>query len=88
LLLSVPGSAVATFYSTFAWLDQRVWWMTARNVFGASLQLILIVVLIGSHGIDAIGIAMLINSAVTWVLFLPASIHRYRMTEKISPSGA
>jgi hypothetical protein len=69
-----------TFYSTFAWLDQRVWWMTVRNVFGSALQLAVIFILISSHGIDAIGVAVLLNSAVTLVLFLPASIHRYRMT--------
>jgi O-antigen/teichoic acid export membrane protein len=81
LLLAVPGSAVMYFYSTFAWLDQRVWWMTVRNVFGLVLQLVLIFVLIDSHGIDAIGIAMLVNSALTLVLFLPASIRRYRLTD-------
>jgi len=40
--------------------------------------------LIDSHGIDAIGIAMLANSAVTLILFLPASIRRYRMTGTVS----
>jgi O-antigen/teichoic acid export membrane protein len=83
LLLAVPGTAVMTFYSTFAWLDQRVWWMTIRNVLGSFLQLVVIFILIDSHGIDAIGIAMLINSAVTLIFFLPASIRRYRLTEKI-----
>jgi O-antigen/teichoic acid export membrane protein len=83
LLLAVPGSAVMTFYSTFAWLDQRVWWMTIRNVLGSLLQLVVIFALIDSHGIDAIGIAMLVNSAVTLIFFLPASIRRYQMTERI-----
>ena len=82
MLLSLPGTAVMTFYSTFAWIDQRLWWMTFRNVFGSVLQLIVIFVLIDSHGIDAIGIAMMVNSAVTLLLFLPASIRRYRLTEK------
>jgi O-antigen/teichoic acid export membrane protein len=84
LLLAVPGTAVMTFYSTFAWLDQRLWWMTVRNVIGSVLQLVVIFALIDSHGIDAIGIAMLANSAVTLILFLPASIRRYRMTGTVS----
>ncbi|HEY5437862.1 MAG TPA: hypothetical protein VIJ99_03080 [Acidimicrobiales bacterium] len=87
LLLAVPGTAVMTFYSTFAWLDQRLWWMTVRNVIGSVLQLVVILVLIDSHGIDAIGIAMLVNSAVTLILFLPASIRRYRLTEKMPSPG-
>jgi O-antigen/teichoic acid export membrane protein len=86
MLLAVPGTAVMTFYSTFAWLDQRLWWMTIRNVVGSVLQLVIIFVLIDGHGIDAIGIAMLINSAFTLVIFLPASIRRYRLTEGISSS--
>lgn len=83
LLVAVPGTAVMTFYSTFAWLDQRLWWMTIRNVVGSTLQLVVIFVLIDSHGIDAIGLAMLVNSAVTLIFFLPASIRRYRLTERV-----
>jgi len=49
MLLSLPGTAVMTFYSTFAWIDQRLWWMTFRNVFGSVLQLIVIFVLIDSR---------------------------------------
>ncbi len=61
LLLAVPGPAVMMFYSTFAWLDQQLWWMTFRNVIGSVLQLVVIFVLINSHGIDAIGIVVRTN---------------------------
>jgi hypothetical protein len=57
--------------------------MTIRNVIGSVLQLIVIFALIDGHGIDAIGIAMLVNSALTLVLFLPASIRRYRLTGEV-----
>jgi len=80
LLLSFPGVSVMYFYSTFAWLDRRVWKMTVRNVATNVLYLIVVIVLIGHHGIIAIGIASIVNSAFTAILFLPASIKRYRQT--------
>jgi O-antigen/teichoic acid export membrane protein len=80
LLLSFPGVSVMIFYSTFAWLDKRVWSMTLRNLATNTLYLVVVILLIGSHGIDAIGIAALVNSAFTVILFLPASIRRYRRT--------
>jgi len=84
LLLAVPGSTVMVFYSAFAWLDKRVWWMTARNLVGSVIQLLVILLLIDSHGIESIGIAALVNSAVTLVFFLPVSIRRYRQTAPVS----
>jgi O-antigen/teichoic acid export membrane protein len=80
LLISIPGSAVMVFYSTFAWLEKRVWWMALRNLAGSAVQIVVILVLIKRHGIDAIGIAALVNSALTLIIFLPASIRRYRRT--------
>jgi O-antigen/teichoic acid export membrane protein len=92
LLLAIPGSAVTVFYSTFAWLDKRVWSMTVRNLAGSAVQMVVILVLIKRHGIDAIGIAALVNSGLTVIIFLPASIRRYRRTatneaEPISDPG-
>ncbi len=84
LLLSFPGVSVMIFYSTFAWLDRRVWSMTLRNLATNSLYLLVVIVLIRHHGIDAIGIAALVNSAFTVILFLPASIKRYRQTAALS----
>ena len=80
LLLSFPGVSVMIFYSTFAWLDRRVWSMTVRNLATNALYLIVVILLIDRHGIDAIGIAALVNSAFTVILFLPPSIKRYRQT--------
>jgi O-antigen/teichoic acid export membrane protein len=80
LLLSMLGTAVTIFYSTFAWIDKRVWWMTARSLANAIVQLGLVFALIGHFGIEAIGIAAMINAAISIVVFLPISIRRYRST--------
>ncbi len=84
LLLSFPGTSVMIFYSTFAWLDKRVWSMTVRNLATNALYLLVVIALIKGHGINAIGIAALINSGFTVILFLPASIRRYRQTASLS----
>ena len=88
LLLSLLGTAVVVFYSTFAWLDKRVWWMTVRNLGSSLVQLVLVFVLIGHFGIEAIGIAALVNAAITFVVFLPISIRRYRLTVVHTSPGA
>ncbi|HEV3266865.1 MAG TPA: hypothetical protein VGZ68_00505 [Acidimicrobiales bacterium] len=88
LLLSLLGSAVMVFYSTFAWLDKRVWWMTARNLGSSAVQLIVVLTLIGHFGIEAIGIAALVNAAITLIIFLPISIRRYQMTAFNAAPGA
>jgi O-antigen/teichoic acid export membrane protein len=79
-LLSLFGTAVTIFYSTFAWIDKRVWWMTARSLANAVVQLGVVFALIGHFGINAIGIGALVNAAISIVVFLPISIRRYRMT--------
>ena len=78
LLVSLLGSTVSVFYSAFAWLDQRVWWMTARNVASSFVYLIMVYLLIGHIGINAIGVATMVYSGTTVVIFLPISIRRYR----------
>jgi O-antigen/teichoic acid export membrane protein len=80
LLISLLGSTVMVYYSGFAWLDQRVWWMTTRNIACSVVYLIAIYVFIGHIGINAIGVAALIYAGMTAVLFLPTSIRRYRQT--------
>jgi O-antigen/teichoic acid export membrane protein len=80
LLISLVGSTVMVFYSTFAWLDQRVWWMTLRNVVSSVIYLVMVYLLIGHLGINAIGVATLVYSATTMAVFLPISIRRYLRT--------
>jgi O-antigen/teichoic acid export membrane protein len=80
LLISLLGSTVMVFYSAFAWLDQRVWWMTLRNVLSSIIYLVMVYALIGRLGINAIGIATLVYSGTTMAIFLPISIRRYLRT--------
>jgi len=80
LLLSLPMSAVSIFYSAFAWLDRRVWWMALRDLISACIYFAVLFLLIGHFGIIAIGIASLVTSASQGIFFLPISIRRYRQT--------
>lgn len=78
MLLSFPSTAVVAFYSSFAWLDRRVWSLTIRECVSAVFFFSLIFLLIGHFGILAVGIASLITSGIQGVLFLPILIRRYR----------
>lgn len=88
LLVSLLGTAVMVLYSTFAWLDKRVWWMTVRNLGSSIVQLALVVILIGHFGIEAIGIASLVSAAISVAVFLPISVRRYRLTAIHPAPGA
>jgi O-antigen/teichoic acid export membrane protein len=85
LLLSLPGSAVTIFYSSFAWLDKRVWWMALMEFVSAIIFFSIVLSLIRRHGILAIGIASLVSSTLQAMVFLPISIKRYRRTTNSEP---
>ena len=89
LLLSLPGSAVTIYYSSFAWLDKKVWWMALMEFVSAIFFFGLVLALIRRHGIVAIGIASLVSSTLQAIVFLPITIRRYRMTtnSEASPGG-
>ena len=80
LIAQVPNSVTAL-YSTFAWIDGKVWWMAFMEVAGACIYFVVMLLLIGHFGILAIGIAALASSGVQAAYFLPRLIRRYRMTE-------
>ncbi|HVA71040.1 MAG TPA: hypothetical protein VNF08_06930 [Acidimicrobiales bacterium] len=80
LLLSLPLSAVSIFYSAFAWLDRRVWWMALRDLVSVVIYFGIVLWLIGHRGILSIGIASLVSSTLQGIFFLPVSIRRYRLT--------
>jgi Na+-driven multidrug efflux pump len=90
LLLSLPGSAVTIFYSSFAWLDKKVWWMALMESVSAIIFFGLVLILIRRHGILAIGIASLVSSTLQAIFFVPILIRRYRLTSNSEPprSGA
>jgi len=85
MLLSLPLSSVPLFYSTFAWLDRRVWWMTIRNLADVVVFFCVMFALIGHYGILSIGIGFLASSALQGIFFLPISIRRYRLTANVDP---
>lgn len=78
LLISGLGNGVMFFYSAFAWLDKRVWWLTVRNLAFSAVYLVVVFVLIGHIGINAIGVASVVYAALSIAIFLPLSIARYR----------
>jgi O-antigen/teichoic acid export membrane protein len=80
LLISLLGTTVMVFYTAFAWIDKKVWWLTVRNVVSGVIYLVVIFALIGHFGINAIGIAALIYSGTTLLVFLPITIRRYLRT--------
>ena len=80
LLLALPGTVVTEFYSSFAWLDRHVWWMTLRMFVSAVVFFTVMLSLIGHFGILSIGIASLVSSGLQGIFFLPISIKRYRLT--------
>jgi len=80
LLISLLGTTVMVFYTAFAWIDKQVWWLTVRNVVSGIIYLVVIFALIGRFGINAIGIASLIYSGTTLLVFLPITIRRYLRT--------
>jgi len=84
LLLSLPLGAVSIFYSAFAWLDRRVWWMALRDLISAVIYFGTLFLLIGRYGILSIGIASLVSSALLGIFFLPISVRRYRLTSNFA----
>ena len=78
LLLSLLGEAVTAFYFSLAWLDKRVWFLAGRDLLGAVVYFVLLIVLIGHFGILAVGIASVVMSVLQGIFFLPISIKRYR----------
>jgi O-antigen/teichoic acid export membrane protein len=85
MLLSLPLGSVSLFYSTFAWIDRRVWWMTIRNFVDVVIFFGVMFALIGRYGILSIGIGFLVSSAIQGIFFLPISIKRYRLTRNSEP---
>ncbi len=78
IIIALPGYAVSIFYSAFAWLDRRVWWMTARDLFSLVVYLGVILALIGRLGINAVGVASVVEAGLLGIFFLPRVVRRYR----------
>jgi O-antigen/teichoic acid export membrane protein len=79
-LLSLPGTAVTAFYSTFAWLDKRIWRLALRDLVLAASFFTLLFTFIGHFGLLAAGMASLTTSIFQLIFFLPIAIKRYQQT--------
>jgi hypothetical protein len=84
LLLALPGTAVTIFYTSFAWLDKRVWWLASRQLIIMLAYFAIVLALIGHFGLLSVGIASLVTSGIQGVLFLPVLIRRIRRTDVAS----
>lgn len=80
LMLSLPATAITAFYSSFAWLDRRVFWLAARELASSIVFFAVLFIFIGHLHLLAVGIASLISSGLQGLFFLPVSIRRYRLT--------
>jgi O-antigen/teichoic acid export membrane protein len=84
LLLGLPGSAVTAFYTSFAWIDRRVWKLAVRDLISAGVYFALIFIFIGHFGILAVGIASIIMTGLQGVFFLPLLIKRFRKIPRVA----
>jgi hypothetical protein len=79
LLVCVPGTAVSSFFTSFLWLERRLWVLAGRQLAQATMFLGTTLLLIGHFRLLAVGIASLITEVLQAVIFLPGAIGRYRM---------
>jgi O-antigen/teichoic acid export membrane protein len=83
LLLSQPFLAVTVFYTSFAWIDRRLWRLAIRELITGGVYFGTLLALIGHFGILAIGIASLVASGLQAFFFLPLLIRRYRASTRV-----
>jgi O-antigen/teichoic acid export membrane protein len=79
LLLCLPGQAVTAFFTSFLWLERRMWALVCRQLADATVFLGTTFLLIGHFGLVAVGIAGLVTEGAQAVIFLPGAIGRYRI---------
>jgi O-antigen/teichoic acid export membrane protein len=84
MLISLVGNAVLVFYSSYAWLDRRVWQLTVRSAGILIINLGYVWVFIRSQGLLSIGIAMVIATSLLTAVFLPLTIRRYRAAPQVA----
>jgi O-antigen/teichoic acid export membrane protein len=82
LFCSMPGTAIASFYISFAWIEQRMWLLAVRQFGCAVVFLGATFLFIGHFGVLAIGIASLATEALEAIVFLAPSIARYRSVHR------
>ena len=78
-LLGLLGTAVTGFFTSFLWLERRMFVLTCRQLADAVVFLGTTLLLMGHFGLLAVGIASVVTEALQAVIFLPGAISRYRM---------
>jgi O-antigen/teichoic acid export membrane protein len=76
--LSVPLTAVVTFYSTLVWLDQRVWPLAGYQAAAGAMLLLVTVILLPSAGLAAPGWALLATQGAAAAVMGPLALRRLR----------
>ncbi|TAK70697.1 MAG: hypothetical protein EPO13_02185 [Actinomycetota bacterium] len=71
ILAALPFIGIYSFYVTFAWIERRVWWLLGLQTVASGATLAISGLLMGSQGINAVGIALF----VTWTFLGLASIY-------------
>jgi O-antigen/teichoic acid export membrane protein len=84
LLLALPSTAVTAFYTAFAWIDKRIWWLAVRDVISLTIFVTVMLLCIPHFGILAVGIGSLTTSGAQAIFFLPPLIRRYRATADVA----
>jgi O-antigen/teichoic acid export membrane protein len=84
LLLSQPFLGVTAFYTSFAWIDRRLWRLAVRELITGAVFFGILLALIGHFGILAVGIASLVSSGLQAFFFLPLLIMRYRASTRVT----
>ncbi len=77
-LLALPGTAVTAFYTAYAWIDKKLWSLTARALISLVVNITLLELLINHFRLAAVGLAALATAVVEVVLFLPLTWRRVR----------
>jgi O-antigen/teichoic acid export membrane protein len=85
LLLALPGTTITILYTTFAWIDKKVWWMTVRQLLSMIVFFSVLFATIGHVGILSVGIASLASAGAQGIFFLPITIRRYHRTADVDP---
>lgn len=80
LLLALPGTVVVAIYAALAWIDGRIWFLMLREAGSMVVYVAIVLELLHRDGINSVGYAALVTSAVEFVLFFPVTIRRILST--------
>jgi O-antigen/teichoic acid export membrane protein len=77
-LLALPGTAVTAFYTAYAWIDKKLWSLTARALISLVVNISVLELLIDRFRLAAVGLAAIATAVIEVTLFLPMTWRRVR----------